>query len=107
MEASCVTSLHYIIMVHIEVTQRNNLLSLNIFIRSPVHEGPQQLHLSQQLCQPEVDVLVVQERGTKCLSLSDIVNSLVDDVDHGCEAHSTGSKPLLLELDHLVGETHA
>ena len=94
-------------MIHIEVTKANSLLSGNIFIRSPVHEGPQQLHLSQQLCQPEVDVLIVQERGTKCLPLSDIVNSLVDNIDHGCEAHSTGSKPLLLELDHLVGETQA
>ena len=86
---------------------KNNLLSINKLISGPIHKGPQQLHLSHQLCQPEVDVLVVQEGGTESHPLPDIVNSLVDDVDHAGDTDSAGSEPLLLELDHLVSKTQS
>merc|ERR1712212_849457 len=75
-------------------------------VSCPVQPRPQHLHLSEQFCQAEVNVLVVQERGSECLALPSVGDGVIDDVDTGGEADGRCCQPFLLELHHLVSEAH-
>ena len=84
-----------------------NLLSGDMLVSGPVKPCPQHLHLSHQLGQLEVDVLVVEQRLTEGLSLLEVLDGLRDDVVHGLHAERGARQPLLLELKHLICEAHA
>merc|ERR1719210_1584332 len=88
-------------------SQHCDVLSSHVVVCRSVQPRPEHLHLCEQLCQTEVDVLVIQQRRSERLPLPGVSNRIVDDVDTGGEADSCCCQPLLLELHHLVGETHS
>merc|ERR1719370_2588916 len=102
--ATSLSSLPHFKLAH--ASQHCDVLSSHVVVGCSVQPRPEHLHLGEQLCQTEVDVLVVQQRSSERLSLPGVRNCIVDDVDTGREADSRCCQPLLLELHHLVGETH-
>ena len=78
-----------------------------MLVSGPVKSCPQHFHLGHQLCQLEVDVLVVKQRLPEGLPLLEILDGLSYDVVHGLHAEGGAGQPLLLELKHLISEAHA
>ena len=78
-----------------------------MFVSSSVQARPQHLNLRSQLCKAEMDVLVVQKWLSERFSLLEVLNGLPYDLIHWGETECYSCHPLLLELHHLVCESHA